>query len=319
LKVLIADKFPSFAVNKLLDDGHVVELKPELMGDSLSDAMDSAEILVVRSTPVSASIIDASQNLKLIVRAGAGTNTIDKQFARKKSISVCNVPGKNAAAVAELVIGLMIAIDRQIPDNVFDLRADRWNKKQYAAARGLYQRSLGVIGLGAVGIAVLERAVGFGLKLHVVKNPNRPDSIQSRLTDLNVEMVADIDMLIQSCDVISVHVPSNSKTHGMIDAQFLKKLKPGTILINTSRGDIIDEDALIQALDKQDLRVGLDVYCNEPLVADGEFKSAVARHKSVYGTHHIGASTLQAQNAVAEGVLEVIEAFGRGVLPNCVN
>ena len=97
MKVLIADKFPSFAVNKLLDDGHVVELKPELMGDSLSDAMDSAEILVVRSTPVSASIIDASQNLKLIVRAGAGTNTIDKQFARKKSISVCNVPGKKSA------------------------------------------------------------------------------------------------------------------------------------------------------------------------------------------------------------------------------
>ena len=297
----------------------MVELKPELTGDTLLNAMDNTEILVVRSTLVNANIIDSSQNLKLIVRAGAGTNTIDTEFARKKSISVCNVPGKNAAAVAELVIGLLIAIDRQIPDNVFDLRSERWNKKRYSVARGLYQRTFGVIGLGAIGLAVLERAVGFGLKLHAVENPDRSASIQSRLRDLNVEMMKHVDMLIQRCDVISVHVPSNSNTQGMIDKQFLQKLKPGAILINTSRGDIIDEHALIQALDKQDLRVGLDVYCDEPAVAEGQFKSALASHKCVYGTHHIGASTLQAQNAVAEGVLDVIEAFGRDVLHNCVN
>lgn len=319
MRILLADKFPTFGIKALSEAGHRVDLKPELTGDMLETAIGSSEILVVRSTPVTSVAIEASQKLRLIIRAGAGTNTIDKEAAGRCNVRVCNVPGRNASAIAELVMGLLIAIDRRIPDNVSDLRAGRWDKKRYSAARGLFGRSLGIIGLGAIGLAVLERALGFGLNLHVIEKVDRSSEIQQKLTEMNVLSVPNLDSLIDKCDVLSLHVPSVPETRGMVNTEFLKKLRSGTILINTSRGDLIDENALTQALENKNLSVGLDVYCDEPGSSCGEFRSVLANHPSVYGTHHIGASTTQAQTAVAEGVLEIIAAFSQGNILNCVN
>ena len=319
MKILVADKFPPFGITALSDAGHQVKVDSELNGSQLPTAIEGSDVLVVRSTPVTRATIEAAQNLCLIIRAGAGTNTIDKEAATKHGIRVCNVPGRNAAAVAELVMGLLIAIDRRIPDNVSDLRDGRWDKKEYSIAHGLYGRSLGIIGVGAIGLAVLERAAAFGLKLHVIEKDDRSTEIRQQLRDMNVVSVPSVDVLIDKCDVLSFHVPSDSETRGMVNAEFLHKLHSGTILINTARGDLIDESALVRALESKDLRVGLDVYCDEPGSSHGEFRSVLAKHKQVYGTHHIGASTLQAQTAVAEGVVEVILRFTEGKIINCVN
>ena len=319
MKILFADKFPEPQLKQLQDQGHHCDLQPDLVGDVLPDAVGDAEVLVVRSTKVSAQAIDAAASLRLVVRAGAGTNNIDKEAAANRNIAVCNVPGKNAVAVAELAIGLLIAIDRRIPENVIDLKAGRWNKTTYSVAQGLYGRHMGIIGLGAIGLAVAERARAFGIHVYVVDKPSRSAQTRETLTRLGLETVSDLDTLLGTCDIISLHVPSAAETKGLVNAQFLDKLQPGTIIINASRGDVIDEDALLSAMSDKGIRAGLDVYADEPASGEGTFSSALASHPNTCGTHHIGASTHQAQTAVAEGVLEVISAFADGTVLHCVN
>ncbi|MDP6391677.1 MAG: NAD(P)-dependent oxidoreductase [Arenicellales bacterium] len=320
MRIFFADKFPAFAIDLLREKGHSCEVCPELDGDALPDAVADAEILVVRSTRVSALAIAKGNLLRMVIRAGAGTNTIDKAAAAQKNIYVCNVPGRNAAAVAELVMGLIIAIDRNIPDNVAELRAGNWDKKRFSVARGLMGRRMGVVGLGAIGLAVLERAHAFGLALHVIDKPSRWQETHQRLMRLGgIKRVAGLEELVQRCEILSFHVPSLTETRGLIDASLLARMAPGTIIVNTSRGDIIDEPALIAAMDEKGIRAGLDVFNSEPAMGKCAFASALARHPNVYGTHHIGASTEQAQAAVAEGVIEIVDAFELGEVRHCVN
>ena len=319
MKILFADKFPETQLKQLQNQGHDCDLQPDLVGETLPEAVGEAEVLVVRSTKVSAQAIDAAPSLRLVVRAGAGTNTIDKEAAASHNIPVCNVPGKNAVAVAELAMGLLIAIDRRIPENVIDLKAGRWNKKKYSVAQGLYGRHMGIIGLGAIGLAVAERARAFGIHVYVVDKPARSAQTREMLARLGLETLPDLDTLLGTCDIISLHVPSAAETKGLVNATFLEKLQPGTIIINASRGDVIDEEALLSAMSDKGIRAGLDVYADEPASGEGEFSSALARHPNTCGTHHIGASTDQAQTAVAEGVLEVINAFADGTVLHCVN
>jgi D-3-phosphoglycerate dehydrogenase len=268
---------------------------------------------------VSLRTIEAGDVLKLIIRAGAGTNTIDTRAASGRHVYVCNVPGKNAIAVAELAMGLLLSIDRRIPDNVQDLRRGRWDKRRYSQARGLYGRRVGIVGLGATGLAFAERARAFGLSISAVRNPRRSAEVLDRLTALDVRYVDDLLALAAACDILSFHVPASADTKGMVGREFLAAARPGAVLINTSRGDIVDEGALLEAMDAKGIRVGLDVYVNEPGGDQGRFDSALARHPNVYGTHHIGASTDQAQDAVAEGVVEIIECFVAGKVLHCVN
>jgi len=319
LKILFADKFPESQLQQLQDQGHECDLQPDLDGDTLPQAVKDAEVLVVRSTKITSETIGAAASLRLIIRAGAGTNTIDKDAAADKGIPVCNIPGKNAVAVAELAMGLLIAIDRRIPENVIDLRAGRWNKKKYSVAQGLMGRHMGIIGLGAIGLAVAERARAFGIHVYVVDKPDRSARTRETLASLGLLTVPDLDAMLGTCDIISLHVPSAAETKGMVDAEFLAKLQPGAILINASRGDVIDEAALIAAMNDKGIRAGLDVYADEPSAGEGAFSSALASHPNTCGTHHIGASTDQAQKAVSDGVLEVIDAFTGGTVMNCVN
>ena len=319
MNILIADKFPEAAIDQLIAQQHQCLLSPELSGDSLTSALTDVEVLVVRSTQVTADMMISAERLRLIVRAGSGTNTIDVLAAVEHDIAVCNVPGRNAAAVAELAMGLLISIDRKIPDNVLSLRAGRWNKKFFSASKGLVGRRMGIFGLGATGLAMAQRAIGFDIEVYAVDRPGRFEEKRRQAKKLGVKLVADQDALIDVCDILSFHVPATDQTRNMVNAKFLAKLAPGTIIINTSRGDLIDESDLIEVMDKKDILVGLDVYRDEPGTAQGGFDSALARHPNVYGTHHIGASTRQAQIAVAAGVLEVIDAFTSGQMINCVN
>jgi D-3-phosphoglycerate dehydrogenase len=318
MRVLLADAIDPTTVDELTGLGHECISEPTLSAGDLPGRVPGFQALVVRSTEVTAATIEAGDALELIVRAGAGTNTIDVEAASQVGIYVTNVPGRNAIAVAELTIGLLLAIDRRIADNVADLRAGSWNKADYSKADGLYGRTIGIVGLGDIGFAVAERAAAFGLRVVAVEKEREPEA-EERLRSLGIELVPSLEELVATSDVVSIHVPATSETVSMFDAALLGRMKEGAILLNTSRGDVVDEAALLDALDSRGLRAGLDVYPDEPGSGTSEWSSKLAQHPNVVGTHHIGASTAQAQAAVAAGVVEVIEAFVRGEILNCVN
>ncbi len=319
MRVLCADATDETTVERLASHGHTCEVEPELKTADLAARIRGYDVLVVRSTKVTADVFDAADRLSLVVRAGAGTNTIDTAAAARRGVFVANVPGQNSIAVAELTFGLLLAIDRRIADNVADLRSGRWDKKTYSKANGLYGSTLGVVGLGDIGLAVAERAVAFGMTVQGVARADRDEAVQTRLDDLGVVQVESLETLVSSSDAVTLHVPSNEHTRGMVDAGFLGWMRPGAVLINTSRGDVVDEAALLSAIEEKGLRVGLDVYDDEPSSGRTEWTSKLAQHPNVVGTHHIGASTEQAQRAIAGGVVEVITAFADGQAPNCVN
>ncbi len=319
MKILFADKFPSKQLEQLLSKGHETSFQPDLQADDIPGAIAGYEALVVRGTKVEKATLEAADQLKIVIRAGAGTNTIDKQSASEKGIPVCNVPGKNAIAVAELTMGLLLAIDRRIPDNIRELKEGQWNKKTFSNAKGLFGRSIGIVGVGSIGMAVAERAGAFGLQVNMIEKPGRSPELLQRMQSLDVQTVDSLEQLVRNSDIVSVHVPAAAGTKNLVDEEFLGWMREGAVILNTSRGDVVDEQALLKALDSKGLRAGLDVYANEPGASSGEFNSELARHPSVYGTHHIGASTDQAQDAVADGVIEIINAFSKGDIINQVN
>jgi D-3-phosphoglycerate dehydrogenase / 2-oxoglutarate reductase len=318
MRVLFADAVDPSTVAVLTERGHESVAEPTLSADDLPRRIPGFEVLVVRSTKVTAATIEAADALELIIRAGAGTNTIDVGAASEVGVYVTNVPGRNAIAVAELAMGLLLAIDRRIADNVADLRAGTWNKATYGKADGLFGKSIGVVGIGDIGLAVAERAAAFGLQVRAVRK-DRDDQVEERIAEIGIELVDSLDELVATSDIVTIHVPATDETESMFDARLLGRMKEGAILLNTSRGDIVDEAALLDAIETRGLRVGLDVYPDEPGSGATEWSSKLAQHPNVVGTHHIGASTAQAQRAVADGVVEIIDAFVRGEIVNCVN
>jgi D-3-phosphoglycerate dehydrogenase / 2-oxoglutarate reductase len=318
MRVLFADAIDPSTVDALTERGHEPVSAPDLSADDLPARIPGFEALVVRSTKVTSATIEAADALELIVRAGAGTNTIDVESASEVGIYVTNVPGRNAIAVAELTMGLLLAIDRRIADNVADLRTGSWNKSDYSRADGLYGKVMGVVGLGEIGFAVAERAAAFGLQVRAIRK-ERDEASEERVKALGIELSDSLEDLVATSDIVSIHVPAAPETESLFDARLLGRMKEGAILLNTSRGDVVDEAALLDVLETRSLRVGLDVYPDEPGSSVTEWSSKLAQHPSVVGTHHIGASTAQAQKAVAEGVVEIIDAFVRGEILNCVN
>jgi D-3-phosphoglycerate dehydrogenase len=317
--LLFADAFHPDHAQALRDRGHTCTFEPGLSSRDLPDAIGGHDVLVVRSTKVTADTIAAADRLGMIIRAGAGTNTIDKAAAADRGIYVCNVPGRNAIAVAELAFGLVMALDRRIPDNVADLRAGIWDKKRYSQAGGLYGRTVGVVGLGDIGLAFAERAAAFGMRVHAIARDGRPADVVARAERAGIRFVDDLRTLASSCEILSFHVPLNDDTRGLVDADLLDRVPRGAWIINTSRGEIVDDDALLDAIEDKDLRAGLDVYNDEPPSSTGTFNSLLAQHPHVYGTHHIGASTDQAQRAIAAEVVSMLDAYERGEIRNCVN
>ncbi len=319
MKVLLADSLTDAAVRRLIVAGDEVTVDQDLTVDTLPAAIGGQQVLVVRSTTVDAVVLDEADALGLIVRAGAGTNTIDCNRAAELGILVCNVPGRNALAVAELTLGLLISVDRHIASATADLRDGSWNKKAYSRSAGLYGRRIGIVGLGDVGLAVAARANAFGLDAVAIAKPGRSHECLAAAEQSGVTFVEDMNVLLATSDIVSIHVRGCPDTMHMVDASFLAKMRDGAILINTSRGDVVDEAALIEAMDSRGIRAGLDVFANEPGSGTANFTSALARHRSVVGTHHVGASTAQAQHAIADGAVDVIDAYRTGVPFDCVN
>jgi D-3-phosphoglycerate dehydrogenase / 2-oxoglutarate reductase len=318
MNILIADKFESEGVEKLIALGCTITQDADLSGDSLVQAMKEspAEVLIVRSTEVKQPVLDAARHLKLVIRAGAGFNTIDIKHARTKGISVANCPGTNSIAVAELAFGLMLALDRRIVDNTNDLRKGVWNKKEYGKARGIKGRTVGIVGLGQIGAAIARRAKAFEMDLLYYDVVGYPDIER----ELGIRQV-DLDTLYKQSDFITLHVPFNDKTKNMISTKQFGMMKPTAFVINCSRGGVIDEKALVKALDEGKIAgAGLDVYEIEPEAADKKFADPVMQHPKIYGTHHIGASTDQAQLAVAYEVVRIVEELKKtGKVLHCVN
>ena len=319
MHLLFADSVPDRTVADLETRGHQCVVEPSLSAEELPGRIAGFDTLVVRSTEVTANVFESADKLALVIRAGAGTNTIDTDAAAARGVLVANVPGRNAAAVAELTLGLLLAIDRRIADNVADLREGRWDKLAYSKAHGLLGSTMGIIGLGSVGICVAERAAAFGIDVQTLARPDRRPDLAARAEALGITLRDSLPDLLSSSDIVSLHVPSTPDTHHLVDEDFLSQMTPGAILINTSRGEVVDEAALLKALDAGAVRAGLDVFADEPDSGQAEWSSPLGQHPAVVATHHIGASTRQAQLAIAEGVVEIVDAFTAGESRSCVN
>jgi D-3-phosphoglycerate dehydrogenase / 2-oxoglutarate reductase len=333
MKVLVADKFEKSGLDGLKDAGCDVLYEPDLKDDALAEAIRTtgADVLVVRSTKVTTGMLDAGR-LGLIVRAGAGYNTIDVAGASQRGIYVSNCPGKNAIAVAELAFALMLSLDRRVPDNVAELRAGKWNKKEYSKAEGLYGKTLGLLGVGNIGQEMIRRAAGFGLDVIVwsrrFAGEDRHMSDQEA-TELGIEAAAraiDIELaptpgdVASRADIVSIHLALGNDTRNIVNEDLLARMKPGAMLINTARGEVVDHAALAAAVREKKLRVGLDVFANEPATATADFTDELASLPLVYGTHHIGASTDQAQEAIAAETVRIVRSYkDTGRVPNVVN
>jgi len=318
MRVLIADNLPDHARTRLASSGFEVHTDATLRDDGLADALAriAPDVLVVRSTKVTAAHVAACPSLSLVVRGGAGVNTIDLPACSASGVFVANCPGKNAIAVAELAFGLLLAIDRHLPQGDADLKASRWNKKAYAKAEGLAGRTLGLLGTGSIGQAMIPRAKAFGMR--VVGWSRSLDAAQAEA--LGITWAPDPEAVARASDVLSVHLALTPETRGLVGDAILGALPHGAVLLNTSRAEVVDGDALLAALEGRGLRAGLDVFPDEPGGKEGPFDSAIARHPQVVGSHHIGASTEQAQRAVADEACRVIERFrDDGRVENCVN
>ncbi len=317
MKILIADKFEESGRIGLRTLGCEISFQPDLKDEALVEAIgkERPDVLVVRGTKVTEPMLAAGP-LKLIVRAGAGYNTIDVAGASRRGIYVSNCPGKNSIAVAELAFALILALDRRIADNVIALRAGEWNKKEFSKARGLFGRTLGLVGVGKIGQEMIPRAKAFGMPVIAWSRSLTPEKSET----LGVECKETPLAVARAADIVSVHVALKPDTKGMIGADFFKAMKDGAYFINTSRGETVDQRALVDAIHSKGIRAGLDVFAIEPTSAVADFSDPIANETRVYGTHHIGASTDQAQEAIAAETVRIVRAFKEtGQVPNVVN
>ena len=316
MTVLVADRVSADALDRLRADGHAVVEDPGLSGDALVEALRQRDpaVLVVRSTRVTAEALDAAPGLELVVRAGAGVDTIDVAAASERGVFVANCPGKNASAVAELALGLLLAIDRRIPDHVIAAREGRWDKKGFSTARGLRGRTLGVLGLGHIGREVVARAKAFGMPVVAWSRSLTAEAA----ADLGVARAATPLDLARLSDAVSVHVASTPDTRHLVDADFLAALPDGAALVNTARADVVDEDAVAAAVAAGRLRYATDVPAGEPAAKQADFAHPLAG--AAYITHHVGASTDEATEAIGQEAVRVIRTYAEtGRVENGVN
>jgi D-3-phosphoglycerate dehydrogenase len=317
MRVFIADKFEQSGRDQLAALGCEVIYQPGTKDEALvrAIAQTAPDVVVVRSTKVTGPMLGTGM-LKLVVRAGAGYNTIDVAAASRRGIYVSNCPGKNSIAVAELAFALILALDRRLADNVISLRRGEWNKELFSKARGLFGRTLGLIGLGRIGLEMLPRARGFGLPVVAWSRSLTSDRAKS----LGIESKASPEAVAASADIVSVHLALNAATKSLLGARFFAAMREGACFVNTARAELVDQPAFQQAITDRKLRVGLDVYAGEPAGGTGPFADPLGQNAQVYGTHHIGASTEQAQEAIAAETVRIIRIFKEtGTVPNAVN
>ena len=316
LKVLVADIFPEEKQEELKSLGMEVKYQPKCSPDELGDVLKGMNILCVRSTKVTAEALQDARDLMLIIRVGSGVNTIDVKAASEMGIYVANCPGKNAIAVAELAAGLIVSADRRIPQATASLRSGKWEKKKYAQADGLKGKSVGIVGIGRIGREVLKRLRGFDLEAYVFSE----DFTKKDAKELGVIYCETLQELVKQVDIVTTHVPYLESTHHLFNKDIFSLMKENTIFVNTSRGKIHDQEALLEAMNTKGIRAALDVFDQEPSSSTADFSAEIVDHPNFIGTPHIGASTRQAQLAVADEALRIIRTFmSKGTVPNCVN
>lgn len=319
MKILVADLFSPEGIEEMKKMGHEVFYEPKVVGADFVKKI--AEILpvvlVVRSKKVTKEVIDADPKLEFVIRAGAGYDTIDVEYCSKKGIYVSNCPGKNNIAVAELAMGLIISIDRRIPENVQLLKEGKWEKGMFAECIGLKGRTLGLLGIGFVGKEVCKRCLAFDMKVLAFD----PFLSKEQVESMGAIKAEKMEEIAKEADIISLHVPANKDTKGMINKEFLKLLKPEAVLINTARGELVVENDVIERLDAvKGFWYGTDVLQGEPAEKKAAFDSKLGKHPKCIGTHHIGASTRQAETAIGIEAVRMVKEYGTSKkVENCVN
>jgi D-3-phosphoglycerate dehydrogenase / 2-oxoglutarate reductase len=215
-----------------------------------------------------------------------------------------------------LAFGLILALDRRIADNVQQLREGHWNKKEFSKAPGLFGKVLGIVGLGSIGQHMIIRAKAFGMEVIGCDLWLTPEKAEC----MGIGYFASPKEVAGQCDILTIHVALNSSTRGFIDSTVIDALRPNSYFINTSRGEVVNQAALMEAIDKKGIRAGLDVFAQEPAGSTGVFEDPIVKRSNVYGTHHIGASTDQAQEAIADETVRIVRIFMEsGQAPNVVN
>lgn len=313
IRVVIADKLGDAGIALLASSPeiHVVNLAGKSR-EELEAALTTAEALIVRSeTKVTAEMIAKAPNLKVVARAGIGVDTIDVAAATKRGIAVMNAPGANTVSAAEHAIALLLSLLRHIPEAAETMKQGGWDRKRFEGSE-LRGKTLGVVGLGRIGGYVAQVAHAFGMTIIAYDPfvaPQRAVELQARLLP--------IEQLLQEADIITLHVALTDETRHLLNAQRIKLMKPTAFLVNTARGELVDEQALVAAVKEK--RIGgaaIDVFAEEPLPKDSPLRGL----ERVLLTPHLAASTSEAQKRVAIEICTAVrEALLRGDLSTAIN
>ncbi len=313
-KVLIADSISTRGIEELSRDGALaISVQTKLGETKLIDVIPEFSALVVRSeTKVTAKVLSAGTQLRVIGRAGVGVDNVDVETATRRGVIVLNAPGGNTVSTAEHAFSLLLCVARKIPQADASVRGQNWDRKNFEGVE-LYDKTLGVIGMGRIGSELARRAIAFGMRVVAYD----PYLSATRARSLQVELLDEVDDLIPLCDFISLHTPLTNETRHILDAARLQKTKPGVRIINCARGGLIDEAALVKALqDRQVAAAALDVFEAEPLPNDSPLRSA----PNLVLTPHLGASTAEAQESVGIEIAQSIRAaLLEGTIRNAVN
>ena len=285
-KVLIATKLDPVAAELLAEAGLEVDIIPGLSDEALAEKIAGYEGLIVRSEKVTQKVFDAADCLKAVVRAGTGVNTIDVDYATGKNVQVMNTPGANSNSVAELALAFMLSAFRRLPYADGSVKAGRWEKGSLMGNE-LGEKVLGIVGLGNIGSLVAAKAKGFGMKMIGFD----PVVSEGHAAEIGVDLKS-LDEIFSEADVISLHIPLNDKTRGIIGADLLAKLKKGALLVNTARAETVDREALLAFLkEREDVRLATDVFYEGD---KGGEKDLAEIGDRLVGTPHLGASTVEA-------------------------
>lgn len=311
MRVLVTEPLSDRGLD-LLREEHEVDVRTELAGGGLTEAISGYDALVVRSqTKVDAAVVEAGTNLKVIARAGIGLDNVDVEAATRQGVMVVNAPQSNILSAAEHTMALLLALARNVPQADAALRAGRWDRERFQGVE-LHGKTLGIVGLGRVGTMVAQRALAFGMRLIAYD----PYVSRDRARELSIELMPDLGALLVQSEFVTIHLPRTPETEGLIGRQELGLMKEGARIVNTARGGIVEEAALVEALEGGRLGgAALDVFSEEPVTEHPLFglPNAVV-------TPHLGASTREAQDKAGAAIAEMVRLALRGeFVPYAVN
>lgn len=300
MKLLVCDPTDPSAVAAMREAGIEVDVRDDISPEELEEVIAGYEAMVVRSrTKVRAPLIDKADNLKVIIRAGVGLDNIDVEYAQSQGVEVRNTPAASSNAVAELTIGYLICLARQIPQVIMSMKEGKWEKKAFSKGTELAGKTLGLIGLGRIGQLVADKAAALGME--VIFHRRTP-------TEVPFATQVSLEEILARSDYISLHVPHTSETHYLLDEAAFDQMKDGVYIVNCGRGGTLDEDALYEAVVSGKVAgAALDVFEDEKEERGQHLMSL----PQVIGSPHIGAGTVEAKARIGEEVVEIATSFAK--------